>query len=343
KAEWATATAALNEALAGPREQTVRAARAELAAAAARLKAETLRVDRDRRLFERGATTRQALDDQEQLVEQLAAEAEAAGERLSELEAGTRPERVDAARARVAAAEALLAQLAVRRTDSEVRAPYECVIVDRLADEGAIAGPSSFVLEVQEVPPMEASFGLPPGLADALEEETGVVIAAGEADQSAPPSPGEETAGPGSYRGAAVVVRRVPAVDPATRTREVVVRFPAEDPSLAGRTATIWVDPGRQSTGEGRYWVPTDSLVRGPRGLWGLYVAAPIEEEGISGNAEEDAAVRLHDAKVIETAGELTLVETALPRSARLIVGGTHKIGPGVRVRPALSGGADDE
>jgi HlyD family secretion protein len=69
----------------------------------------------------------------------------AAGERLRRLQAGSRPEEIDAAEARVAAASARIAQLEKRLGDAALTAPVDGVLSDRLAEPGELLAPGSGV------------------------------------------------------------------------------------------------------------------------------------------------------------------------------------------------------
>ena len=64
----------------------------------------------------------------------------AANERLRKLEAGSRPEEIEAARARVAAAEARVSQLEQQMEDASILSPVEGVVTEKLAERGELVG-----------------------------------------------------------------------------------------------------------------------------------------------------------------------------------------------------------
>ena len=72
----------------------------------------------------------------------------AARENLARLRAGARPEEIDAARARVAAADAQIATLQKAITDAVVTAPVAGTVTERLVDVGELVQPRSPILIV---------------------------------------------------------------------------------------------------------------------------------------------------------------------------------------------------
>ncbi len=123
EAEVAEAQAALNEARNGTRPQTLDAARATLANAGAGVDEAAREYDRQRDLLRRGLTPVAERDAALTRLEQARALHKEADARLSELLAGTRPERVDQAQARLAAAEARRDQAALDLERLRILAP----------------------------------------------------------------------------------------------------------------------------------------------------------------------------------------------------------------------------
>lgn len=347
-AELAVAKAASDEAEAGPRAQTIAAAQARVDQMAAMLKAAQLRESRLQKLTEQGASSLEPYQNEQQLVRQLTASVKEATQTLDELKAGTRSEQIASAVAQLAAAKASRAMIEVKKSDSLITAPYRCVVSDRLADEGSIVGPNQPIVTVIEEPPLEASFGLPSAWADRIEVGDHVALSVGLSDppheQPSASEPAEshtsELAQPDSststYEGSATVVRLQPRVDRSTRTRKVVVEFPAKTTALVGRPATLWLstklanDSALANAKRNSYWLPSDSIVRGVRGLWGVYV---VDTDDLPDDA---ATIRLHDVKVLETAGDMTRVATALPSTTLVVTSGSQRVGPGVAVDPSV-------
>jgi HlyD family secretion protein len=246
---------------------------------------------------------------------------------LEELLAGTRNEQVKAARARVSMARAAAELTKVQLRDSQIKAPFDCVVGERLVDEGTIVGPNQIVVSILEKPPLEASFGVPADAAERLRIGQTANLSIGKNSLDQPTIVGR-------------VVRLQPKVDSITRTREVVVEFDTEEISLIGQSATLWLDretPTNEVTSGAstRFWIPSEALVRNVRGLWGLYVAKTNRSDAadvVESGQEIDAIVGLTDAKIIQTAGLMSLVEAYVEPSCLVVADGTHRVGPNVKI-----------
>jgi HlyD family secretion protein len=152
RADRATAVAQLRLLEAGARVEDIRqaqaqvdAAEAEVTAIEADLKAAQLDLDRFEQLLKANAGSQKQRDDARARVD-VARERQrgaqervrAAGEALVRLQRGTRPEEIDAARTRVAAADAQIAVLEKALADAQVVAPVSGVVTLKLVDEGEI-------------------------------------------------------------------------------------------------------------------------------------------------------------------------------------------------------------
>lgn len=341
-AEVQAANAALDEAIAGPRYQTLRAAAAVVRQLDAQLQSAQERLSREERLRDRGAGSSQALDDSKYDVQRLTAAVAAEKSRLDELEEGTRSEQITAARANLAMAQAQRDQIGVDRQDSTIVAPYDGIVAGRLFDEGAIVGPDQVVLSLVEVSPLEARFGLPADVAMGLDIGQSVSL---ELPQRAGDAP---------ITGR--IVRMQPRVDPITRTRSVDVQFDpdlssrrvADQTALIGQTATLRLPWHAGDSGDGlaAFWVPSDSLVRGSRGLWSVYVTVPdanvqTDMPPESMQTEFAAIVERRDVRVLRTAGPVSLVAGMVQLGEPIIVIGPGRVGPGVLVQSVLASPGD--
>ncbi|MEM9754155.1 MAG: biotin/lipoyl-binding protein, partial [Planctomycetota bacterium] len=161
KSELAVARAEYEEALAGPRNQTIRAAEARVAQLAAQELAARKRLDRRRQLSRTNASSEEELENETYSVARLKANVDEAKSQLEELREGTRREQIEAARSRVEMAKASLELIRVQLADSRLVAPFDCLVGTRFLDEGAMASPNTATLSVIETPPLEARFGLP--------------------------------------------------------------------------------------------------------------------------------------------------------------------------------------
>lgn len=329
ESELSVSRAEYEEALAGPRNQTIRAAEARVAQLAAQEMAARKRLKRREVLVAQQATSKEELENERFSVSRLKASVDEAKSQLDELLEGTRSEQLKAAKSRVSMAQARVKLTEVAIEDSKLIAPFDCVVGERMQDEGAMASPSTETLSVIERPPLEARFGLPSSVARSISTGDSLEVSIGKE---------------GFAHHEARVVRMQPRVDPVTRTREIVVQFGSADVSLVGEPATLMLpwqaDASTTEDGRSRVWFPTGSLVRNVRGLWGVYVVDMSIEDPKSKAADNKVSglVQLLDAKVIRTAGTLSLIEIALGEDQVIVIEGVHRIGPGARVVAAHPG-----
>ncbi|MEO9933428.1 efflux RND transporter periplasmic adaptor subunit [Rhodopirellula bahusiensis] len=353
-AEIAAAKAALDEAIAGPRSQTIRVAEANAQQLQAQWTASKNRFERQQSLRERGAGTQQELDDAKFATDALAANHLAAMASLDELKEGTRREQIAAAKARLQFANAARQRVEVDLSDSLIVAPFDGVIATRLFDEGSIIGPNQPVLRILEAPPVHATFGIPADVSDFLKVNDRLRVSVGEA--------GAEQSQP------ARVIRMQPQINPVTRLRLIEVELvnnhsasklesasksslDTESIGWIGKTATLWVPwsktetqtdgwiAQRENSERAAIWVPTSALVRGVRGLWSIYVAEPalnLDVEPGSGEKSLETidsntvTINRRDVKVIRTAGQMSLVSGPIAPTEAIVIEGTQRVGPGV-------------
>lgn len=150
---------------AGPRAEDVRqasaqvgAARADLEAADAELQAAAADLARFEALLASNAGSRKQRDDAATRQQVASARAAAARERVTgaaeavaRLRAGARSQELDAARARVAAADAQVQALEKNRRDALLVSPVAGVVTSRLIDAGEMAAPRMPVLVVTDL------------------------------------------------------------------------------------------------------------------------------------------------------------------------------------------------
>jgi multidrug resistance efflux pump len=137
EAEVGAARAELARLESGPRPQEIAQAEAEVAAAQAELGRAIATLGRMERLEKEGAASAQALDTARTEKEVAEASLEAARQRLSLLESGSRPEDIEAARQAVRAAEAALAVARGRAFEGKMK---EQAVATRQAEKRQAAG-----------------------------------------------------------------------------------------------------------------------------------------------------------------------------------------------------------
>lgn len=145
-ASVAAAEAQLAELSTGFRREEVAQARAALAGATERVADAERDRERATTLFAGRAVSREALDKATFALDLAKAQRDQASEQVRLLERGQRPERVDAARAQLAAAEAVLATFDATLANLRLVAPFAGVVTVRHREPGEIVGAGAAVL-----------------------------------------------------------------------------------------------------------------------------------------------------------------------------------------------------
>lgn len=324
ESELAAANALLAELVAGPREQSVKAASARVNELSAQMELAKIDAERQQQLAPRGATSRSELDSAVFGLQASKNSLLAAQATLDELVEGTRQERIAAQRATCASIEASLREIEAQRNDSRIVAPFSGRISVRAIDEGVVVAPGSTVLAVVS-DALEAQVGLPPELVGSLTVGDRVTVWLRQGCR-------------GGW-----IDRTEPTVRRETRTRVVYVRFDTEaehddsiglfaemldDGWVAGEVIQLQVQQRDDEVVEGKYWLPTSALVRGTRGLWTALVVSGETGEGIC----ERRALEL-----LKTDGRFSLVQGMIRSGDRVIADGLHRVTAGMKVAPVES------
>ena len=162
EASVAEARAQLQDALNGASATDISQAEAALSVADAALADARARqdladeeLDRSRRLFEQGAISRSDLDraisenrSAASGVEQAIFRVEEAEARLTDQRNGNDAEDIAQAEARLARAQAQLQGMQVQMNDTEIRAPFDGIVTQRFAEEGAFVTPTATASDV---------------------------------------------------------------------------------------------------------------------------------------------------------------------------------------------------
>jgi len=122
----------------GSRKEDIAEAQAQVQRAQADLRGAQEDLERMEKLLASGSGTDKARDDARTRRDMAAANLEAARERLRKLTAGSRPEEIDAAVARVAAADAKIAQLRQQIADAVIASPVDGVVTEKLVENGEL-------------------------------------------------------------------------------------------------------------------------------------------------------------------------------------------------------------
>ncbi len=309
QAEIQQAEALLAELLAGPRKQVIAAAEAEVRRLEAAVQLASATTQRQRRLMETNAVSRQEYDEARFALDQQSASLAAARHRLEELQEGTRLEQIEAQKARLEVLRANLASLQVDREDCRLEAPFPGVISRRYLDEGVVVGPESRALRVLQVDPLEARFGVSPRDASQLHVGEKAVLTID----------GVPLVG--------TVDRIEPEVDLATRTQGLYITIPASDSIRLVPGRTISLSLGVRE-GEAGLWVPVAALSRAERGLWSLFVLEPLPN-GLHRVERREVQVVGLEAEWAQVSGGL------IRRGEQYVVQGLHRVTPGMKVQVA--------
>jgi HlyD family secretion protein len=152
RAERAQADAELRLRVTGSRVEDVREAAAQVARAEADLAGARKELERMEGLLGAGSGTTKARDDARTRHDLATASLDATRERLARLKAGSRREEIDAARARVAAADARIAQLAQQVKDALITSPVGGVVTEKLAETGELLARGTGIVVVSDLP-----------------------------------------------------------------------------------------------------------------------------------------------------------------------------------------------
>jgi RND family efflux transporter MFP subunit len=312
-ARQAQAVARLDEIVAGPRDEDIAAARARVESVQAEVELLKLQTARHKRLVASKASSQDEYEQHAYGLKAREANLNEARHDLEELLNGTRKEQIEAQRAVVDEVGAAVAEIDVDLRKSRLLAPYDGTVARRLTDDGTVVEAGQPVFRLVEDQVLEAWIGLPTqAVGQLIEGSTQSLKIHGE-------------------QFLATVAGRFPEVDPATRTRTVVLRLDAEAARRVVHGQIVRLELNETVEADG-FWLPLTSLTKGSRGLWTVLVV----EEGVNRASQSSSlSVARRDVEVLHTASDRVLVRGTLNPGDRVVAGGTHRVVPGQRVRLA--------
>lgn len=197
-----------------------------------------------------------------------------------------------------AAAQKQSAQLELNK--STLKAPYNAVVAERLAQTGAVVAPGTPVLRLVTASGREAHIGVPSDVARRLQiGSTHTLLLQGQQ-----------------------VVARLRSVredlDPATLTVGAVFDLPDDVPSVVGESAVLQVAETVTSDGG---WLPVTALLEASRGLWDVLTITP-DEQGKPRAGRESV-------EILYTRGNEVFVRGTLPDNVAVVASGLQRISPG--------------
>ncbi|WP_203292058.1 efflux RND transporter periplasmic adaptor subunit [Maricaulis parjimensis] len=254
----------------------------------------------DAQTAEAAAQTALAEDTQNRQA-QLLARGHISQQRYDEVATSTR-----AAQARQNAAAAAADALRVQRDLTVLTAPFDGVITARLADEGAIAQPGQPLLDLVEAGSLEVRVGLPRDVANRLDTEA---VHAFITDRGRIQ---------GQFRSATGVVDR--------QSRTVTVLFDLSETSgvAAGEVIRLSLAAPMEQAG---FWVPTQALAEGRRGLWSVYVL--VRQDG------DRHVLQARPVETLRVEADRAFVRGAVESGELILASGLQRVTPGQSVVPS--------
>jgi RND family efflux transporter MFP subunit len=312
-AQRAQLVAKLKELQAGARSQTIAAATANVNKLKSQLQLARTKNQRRKQLYIQGAISKEQFDEATSDLNSKQANLEESQSQLNELLAGTRPEQIEAQKASIEQIDAKVASVEIELEKSILKAPFNGTISTRLLDEGTVVTMGNPVFRLVEDGILEAHIGVPVTTAMKLKVNTTLPVKIGEQNYSA-------------------IVRSIlPELDPSTRTTTVVLKLNSQVTGkvTSGQLVRLQLNETISDTG---FWLPTTALVKGVRGLWSCYVLGEAEQS----NKSNYFTVKRKDVEVLHNIGDRVLVKGTLQNGDRVIVNGTHRLVPGMLVKPKL-------
>lgn len=319
KAALASAEAQLAELENGPRGQDIAAARSAVDESRAALKLREATFARAERLIESRSISEEEHDQAAYALDAARARLTAAQQDLAKLEEGSRKEQIAASRANV---QQLAAQIRVLESDlreREILAPFYGDIQSRFVDEGTIVAPGQQILEIVEKPPYEVRVAVPASIVGCMQDDRFKIEFEGRQLD-------------------AKIARVAPAINQSTQTREVVLELSQASSVIAplGGAVSVSVESSQLSQG---LWVPTSALTAGSRGLWTVYVARPAaadEQTPPSTNLPprpETAIAQRVQVELLRAGEQWSEIQGPLSEGQWVVASGTHRISNNQLVR----------
>ena len=300
-AQKAQAEARLAELQNGARQEQIAAAAARVRDLEKQLELEQIKSSRRTYLYQQGAISKEQLDEVAFNSQALSARLSNARSNLAELVNGTRKEQITAQQAVIGQLSAEIADLEITINKSTLKAPFSGTISLRYVDQGTVLETGKPVIRLVEDSQPEIRIGVPVDVATTLSTGSQQVVEIGSKTYSA------------------TVKAILPEVDPATRTRTVILQLEPNTKVSPQQIARLQITQTNNIQG---YWLPVTALVKGERGLWSCYAVIPTHDSNIY-------QVERRLIEVLETDGERVLVKGTLQEGDTIITDGTQRLVPG--------------
>jgi HlyD family secretion protein len=151
KADRDQASAELRLRLAGARKEDIAEVEAQAASAASDLDGAQKDLERMQGLLDRGSGTTKARDDARVRRDMSSHRLEATRQSLARMKAGSRAEEIEAARARMAGADARIAQLEQQVQDAVILSPVSGIVTEKIAEQGELLQAGSGLVVITDL------------------------------------------------------------------------------------------------------------------------------------------------------------------------------------------------
>lgn len=205
--------------------------------------------------------------------------------------------RQDELRARIAEIDASLENVAIRVAKSQITAPFDGRVTERLVDGGETLGAGQRVFGLVELREPQVRIGVPLDMTENRLENAEIEV-------------------DGKSHPASLITLR-PDIDPVTRTRTAVFEIDTKAQPAFGQTARLMVN---ETIGETGLWLPTTSLKEGARGQWTILTVDPNQ------------IVRAASVEVLHAESDRVFVRGAFPDGTMLINQGPQRVTVGQQV-----------
>ncbi|MBI4908895.1 MAG: efflux RND transporter periplasmic adaptor subunit [Acidobacteria bacterium] len=225
---------------------------------------------------------------------------------------------VDAARAGIVAAnkrretaEAQMREAQIPLADTELRAPFNAVVLERRAELGTLAAAGTPAFTLADLATLKARFNVPDFALAGFREGQSLHLSLDSSNAA--------------LAGASVqgrVLSLAAAADPKARSFEIVVAVPNSGLKLrSGMITTVHAPGGGSAPAPGRLQVPASALVHDPGGQ--RYLVYTIEQNGSRSVAK---AIQVEPGPL---AGNEVVVLSGLKAGQRIVVMGANLLQPG--------------
>lgn len=299
-ARKARAIAQLKELQAGERPETIAAAKAVVSNFQGQLELENQKRLRRASLYAEGAISREQLEEAVASSASLQARLSEAQSELARLEAGTRPERIEAQQASIQELDANIANIQLELDKSILKAPFTGTISQRQVDEGAVVSAGQSIFRLVEDRVLEAHIGIPTNQSEQIKVGETLALNIGKDVHQAK------------------VVSLLPELNVDTRTLTAVLSLEqsTERRIFPGQIAQLQLT---QTVAKSGFWLPLESLVRGEQGLWYCYVVVKTASDNDVTKTEPIFRIERRAIEVLHSNNNQVLIRGTLQPGEKVI------------------------